>query len=110
MDTLTELTKVLQDGGPWALLALTLLAIAWLAKLYIKARDNIEKELKDMAKSHAELLADMVRIGEKQVSSGEALSKEFERLALEVNARGSQLQTLQEHSKRLLRQAGLGDD
>lgn len=33
------LTKLLRDGGPWALLALALIAIVYLWRAYVKARD-----------------------------------------------------------------------
>lgn len=110
METLTELTTALKDGGPWALMSIAFVALAWLAKLYIKARDRAENELKEQAKGFAKLLIEMVRVGEKQVASGDAQVKASEAMASEMRGLTSGLQKVQEQQRRLLREAGLGDD
>lgn len=109
MEILTQLTTALKDGGPWALMAISFIALGWLAKLYIKARDNEAKESKEMLKGHAQLLADMTLVGQKQVTSGDAQVKAAEAVASEMRGMTDALQKVQEQQRRLLREAGLGD-
>lgn len=40
MTEVASLAKLLHDYGPWALVAMSLIAIAWLARMYVKARDD----------------------------------------------------------------------
>lgn len=55
------LTTLLRDGGPWALLALALMALAYIARSYVKARDardelsdKIMKQLTDLTERAVE--------------------------------------------------------
>jgi hypothetical protein len=103
-----KLTEMLRDGGPWALLAIALVALAYVSKQYVKARDSLEVVLKEMAQGNAKLLEDMVRVGEKQISSGDTLVKSMDAMTAELRGNTENLQKVQEQQRRLLREANLG--
>lgn len=71
LDTAKDLVAMLRDGGPWALLALALIAIAWLARLYVQARDDRDKAVSDLNDKLTGLLKDMVVSAEQQKASNE---------------------------------------
>jgi len=101
------LTKMLADGGPWAVTALCLLALWFMTKKVFAQQATIEKTLKDQSKELIGLLKTVTEVTTKNQGSVDGLNKEVWELKGEVAARGPQLQSVHEDVKRMLREAGL---
>jgi|SRR6516162_3936714 hypothetical protein len=84
-DAAKDLVQLLKDGGPWALLALALIALVWLAKAYVGARDERDKAVSDLNTQLTGLIKEMVAAleqwkatGEKQIDALERIERRLE--------------------------------
>lgn len=80
LDAAKELVQLLKDGGPWALVALLLLAVIWLAKSYVSARDERDKAVSDLNDKLTGLLKDMVLAIEGLKKSVETVETSLDRI------------------------------
>lgn len=79
--SLTEITSVLKSGGPWAIIAILLLAVVFLVKYTIRLVD--ERDAREQ-KRNAELLALLEKRIEADVKHEQAfrnMARAFERMA-----------------------------
>jgi hypothetical protein len=80
IETAQSLVDLLRNGGPWALLALALLALAWFAKAYVSARDERDKAVSDLNEKLTGLLKDMVTAAEQQKAANEKVVDLLDRI------------------------------
>lgn len=80
LDTAEKLVTLLRDGGPWALLAIALTAIAWLASRYIQARDDRDAAVSGLNDKLTGLLKDMVMSVEQQKAANEKVADLLDRI------------------------------
>ena len=53
--SLEVLVAQLQTGGPWALLALSLLGLAYVFRMYVRVRDEHDKAQMELLSKYAEM-------------------------------------------------------
>lgn len=80
LETAERMITMLRDGGPWGLLTLALLAIYWLAKRYIDARDERDKAVSGLNDQLTGLLKECVSTATKQSAAMENMADTLERL------------------------------
>ena len=80
VETAERITTLLRDGGPWALLALTLVALAWMTKQYIAARDAKDTAMAALNVELTGLLKQVIQTAAEQKASNEQVHDALERL------------------------------
>lgn len=80
VEALGPLITSLQTGGPWAILALAILAIIWLARSYVQARDERDAAVSNLNEKLSGLLKDMVSAAEQQKAANEKVVDLLERI------------------------------
>lgn len=80
IETAEKLVTMLQNGGPWAILAIALAAIAWLAKAYVQARDDRDAAVSGMNEKLTGLLKDVTIGAEQQKAANEKTADLLERI------------------------------
>ena len=80
MDTLIELAKFLQEGGPWAVMALLIGAIVFRERAYERDRARYEKTLKEQNEHLTNVLVESTRQSERQAATNDKLAEVVERL------------------------------
>lgn len=80
VDTLDSLVSTLQNGGPWAILSLAIFAIMFLARAYVKARDERDTAVSDLNDKLRGLLKDIVVTAEQQKASNEKIEDILDRI------------------------------
>lgn len=80
VETATNLVHLLQDGGPWALMSIAFVALAWVSRAYVGARDERDKAVSDLNDKLTGLLKDMVTAAEQQKAANERIVDILDRI------------------------------
>ena len=74
------LVTQLQTGGPWALLSLSLLALAWVVHAYVKIRDRQDEYRDQLLTQMKEILIESTTASVHQAESNERVARAVEAL------------------------------
>lgn len=80
IETAQGIVDMLRTGGPWGLLALTITALAWLARAYVKARDEKDATVSLLNEKLTDLLKDTVQAAEQMKASNEKIEDHLDRI------------------------------
>lgn len=72
------LVNQLQTGGPWALVALLVLALAWLARAYVRVRDNHDKYQDGLLEQMKDILTESTASSVRQSESNDRVARALE--------------------------------
>ena len=75
---LTTIVQALETGGPWGLVALLTMAVAYLARMYVKARDHNDAVAAARAEQLMTVLTDFTKNSERQTALNDRVANELE--------------------------------
>ena len=78
------LVTQLQTGGPWALLALSLLALGWVARAYVQTRDKQDAYRDQLINQMKEILIESTAASVQQAQSNDRVARALEALRADV--------------------------
>lgn len=68
------LVETLSKHGPWAIVALLILAVSYLGRMYVKARDSNDAEAKESRDQMLTVLTDFTKNTERQTAVNEKVA------------------------------------
>lgn len=80
-----DLVKVLKDGGPWAIMALTILGLVWIARMYVKARDDRDSAISAINDKLTGILVDVTKGAEKQAATNDKIIDLLDRIERRID-------------------------
>jgi hypothetical protein len=80
----TGLAAAFQNYGPWAFVALLVLAVGWLARKYIESRDSKDQAIADLNKYSLDLI-------ERQISASNTKAQALDKLSAALTAHDDKL-------------------
>lgn len=81
---LQTLVTTLQEGGPWALMAISFIGTGFVARSYVKVRDRHEEFQKGLLEQMSNILVESTEASVRQGESNEQVRQALERVERRV--------------------------